>query len=65
MAAQPPLAGNVSLLVSDLQGRVLWESRLNGLGSTAVATDALPSGMYLLETYSTDGRTVQRFVVNR
>jgi hypothetical protein len=65
VVADPPLVGNVSLRVSDLQGRVLWESRLNGLGSTAVATDGLPLGMYLLETSSTDGRSVQRFVVNR
>jgi hypothetical protein len=65
VVAKPPLAGNVALRVSDLQGRMLWASRLNGLGSTAVATDGLPSGMYLLETTSAEGRTVQRFIVNR
>lgn len=65
VVADPPLNGHVRMRIIDLQGRVLIDRQLNGL-STAIFGDVnLRPGLYFLETVHDQGRTVQRFIVNR
>jgi hypothetical protein len=65
LSAAPPIAGVVSLRIMDLQGRVLWSNSVIGMSSAKIDANHLPSGMYLLETMSDSGSSVQRFIVNR
>ena len=65
LSATPPITRVVSLRIMDLQGRVVWTKSYNGVSNTIIDANPLPAGMYLLETQSDAGSSVQRFIVNR
>lgn len=65
LRSEPAMTGTVTMRIIDMQGRVLWTGRMDGLSSAVIGTERLVQGLYLLETIGRDGRTVQRFTVSR
>jgi hypothetical protein len=63
LAAQPPLTGPTQLRILDIQGRILWETRCQGLTTLDVGSTVLRPGLYLMEVSNMKGRSVERFIV--